>query len=169
MPWSKIAGVVVLAAVLGAIGCGSSKKSTSSSSAANPSSAYAPTAPVTPTAPVHIKSLTFHLRLAGSNEVPKGAPNGSGIAVINFRPRTNQVCWKFSALNEVTNPTAAHIHEAAAGISGPVVIAFAPPYRPAGCVVGPPPLLARIAANPQRYYVNIHNAKYPSGVVRAQL
>jgi hypothetical protein len=155
MPWSKSAGVVVLAAALGAIGCGSSNKSISSNSA---TSAYAPTAPTTPTAPVHIKSLNFHVRLAGSNEVPTGAPNGSGIAVINFRPRTNQVCWKFSALNEVTNPTA-----------GPVVIAFAPPYRSAGCVGGPPPLLARIAANPQRYYVNIHNAKYPSGVVRAQL
>jgi CHRD domain len=169
MPWSKIAGVLVLAAVLGAIGCGSSKKSTSSSSATGSSSAYSPTAPATPNAPVHIKSLTFHVRLAGSNEVPKGAPNGSGIAVINFRPRTNQVCWKFSALNEVTNPTAAHIHEGVAGTSGPVVIAFAPPYRSAGCVGGPAPLLARIAATPQRYYVNIHNAKYPSGVVRAQL
>jgi hypothetical protein len=166
MPWSKSAGVVVLAAALGAIGCGSSNKSISSNSA---TSAYAPTAPTTPTAPVHIKSLNFHVRLAGSNEVPTGAPNGSGIAVINFRPRTNQVCWKFSALNEVPNPTAAHIHDGAAGTSGPIVIAFAPPYRSAGCVGGPPPLLARIAANPQRYYVNIHNAKYPSGVVRAQL
>jgi hypothetical protein len=175
MRWSKTASVVVLAAALVASGCGSSKKSASSSSAASASSAatssspYAPAVPTTPSKPVHIKSLTFHVRMAGSNEVPKGAPHGSGIAVINFRPKTNQVCWTFSALKEVTNPNASHIHEGAAGTSGPVVIAFAPPYRPAGCVGGPAALLARISANPQRYYVNIHNAKYPNGVVRGQL
>jgi len=169
MRWSKTGGVVILAAALVASGCGSSKKSSSSSSATSSSSPYAPAVTPTPSTPVHIKSLTFHVRLAGSNEVPKGAPNGSGIAVINFRPKTNQVCWTFSALKEVTNPTAAHIHEGAAGISGPVVVAFAPPYRPAGCVGGPAPLLARISVNPRRYYVNIHNAKYPNGVVRAQL
>lgn len=172
MAWSRILGVAALAAALGALGCGSSKKSSSASSetSSSASSPYAPAAPAsTSAAPAQFKSRTYRVKLAGSNEVPKGAPNGSGIAVIRLLAKTDQACWTFSALKEATSPTASHIHEGAAGTSGPVVIAFAPPYRPSGCVGASASLLARIVANPHQYYVNIHNAKYPGGVVRAQL
>lgn len=172
MPWSKIASVLAATAMLGALGCGSSKKASSTSSATSPSGAaspYAPPSTSTTAASALTRSRTYRVKLAGSNEVPAGAPSGSGIAVVTLRAKTNQACWSFSALKEVTSPTASHIHEGGAGTSGPVVIAFAPPYRASGCVAAPPALLARIAAAPHQFYVNIHNAKYPGGVVRAQL
>jgi hypothetical protein len=109
------------------------------------------------------------VRLTGGAETPAGAPGGSGIAVISIKP-PSEVCWHFSALKNVSAPTAAHIHHGPPGTAGPIEIPFDGTYKPAGCIKGiAPPLLAIIELNPQRFYVNVHNAKYPGGAVRAQL
>jgi CHRD domain len=163
------------ALAIGAIalaGCGSSNKTTSGATAS--------TAPATATAPppgavtishppAPAKPRTYRVKLAGSNEVPAGAPAGSAIAVISIKAK-GEVCWKFSALKGVVAPAVAHIHHGASGTSGPIVIPLGGAYKPSGCVTATAPqLLALIEANPQRFYVNIHNTKYPGGAVRAQL
>jgi hypothetical protein len=39
----------------------------------------------------------------------------------------------------------------------------------AGCVQTRERLVARILANPQNFYVNVHNARFPGGAIRGQL
>ncbi|MHB8695678.1 MAG: CHRD domain-containing protein [Solirubrobacteraceae bacterium] len=163
---------VVLAIVMLALaGCGSKKKATSAAPANPPSTSATlpPGATVLTAPPPSAKPRTYRVKLSGAAEVPAGAPNGSGIAVISIKGG-GELCWKFSALQHVTAPLVAHIHHGLAGTSGPIVIPLGGAYKPAGCVNGTAPqLLAIIELNPQRFYVNIHNAKYPGGAVRAQL
>jgi hypothetical protein len=88
-------------------------------------------------------------------------------------------------------PYAAHIHRGEPGSNGPVVVSLAFPTggEAADCVTetrvgaapGNAPVFARdaqgnllataqeILANPDGFYVNVHNADYPSGAVRGQL
>ena len=80
---------------------------------------------------------------------------------------------------------AAHIHEGASGTNGPVVANMAWPQggqagdcltegEGAGTAGAKFPtaevgLVQRILKNPASFYVNIHNAEYPSGAIRGQL
>ena len=42
-------------------------------------------------------------------------------------------------------------------------------YKAAGCAKAPKAVVEAIETNPNRYYANIHNAKYPGGPLRGQL
>lgn len=166
----------VLAAAAMLVACGSSKK-TASTPAATPGTST----PTTATTVHHAKHMTKHaaglpsrtykLKLAGKNEVPKGAPSGIGDAVIAIHGKTDAVCWRFSHLHGFTSATFAHIHQGVAGKSGNIVVPLStgPALKHAGCVKASPALLKRIEANPHVYYVNIHSKKYPAGAVRSQL
>lgn len=109
---------------------------------------------------------TFAAALLGSNETPAGDPDGTGSATVTVNTGTNEVCWdvKVSGLAPVT---LAHIHNAAAGINGPVKVDFAGVL--AGCKVVDVALATDIAANPANYYVNIHTGEHTGGAVRGQL
>ena len=109
--------------------------------------------------------------LTGDAEVPgPGDPDGSGTATVTLNRGQEKVCFEISVSN-VDTPTAAHIHEAPAGASGPVVVGlFMGAGSPlSGCVSADRDLIAEIAADPSDYYVNVHNAAYPAGAVRGQL
>ena len=67
---------------------------------------------------------TFTTTMLGSNEVPKGAPKGSGKAVVTLNSGTGKVCWTFSSLKGISKVNASHIHKAPKGKSGPVVVPF---------------------------------------------
>ncbi len=173
---SRIALVSVAVLALAAAGCGSSKKSTTTTSSIG---ATTPSTGAT-SANAKVVPRTYRVALAGANEVPKGAPNGSGTAVISIRTKNNPhlppalrgpaLCWTFTNLKNVTAPTVAHIHKGAAGTSGNVVIPFDGKYRAFACVAkADPTMLAQIEANPKEFYVNVHNAAYPGGAVRGQL
>lgn len=69
----------------------------------------------------------------------------------------------------IAAPSAAHIHKGRKGVSGAVAIAFGATYKASGCVKAPKATIEKIETNPNAYYVNIHNAKYPAGVLRGQL
>ncbi len=113
---------------------------------------------------------TFTTPLLGSNEVPKGAPKGSGKAVITLNHATGKVCWTFSAIKGISKVNASHIHKAPKGKSGPVVVAFfTGALKLKGCVKASKSLISAIDKTPTAYYVNIHTAKYPAGAIRGQL
>jgi hypothetical protein len=109
-------------------------------------------------------------KLKGSNEVPaKGDPNGTGFVVITFKAAKGQACWQFKGVSKIGTPTAAHIHKGRSGVAGPVVIPFGATYTAKGCQAAKKSIIEAIETNPNRYYVNIHNAKYPGGALRGQL
>jgi hypothetical protein len=82
----------------------------------------------------------------------------------------NTVCYQLSVAG-TDEPVAAHIHEGAAGVNGPVVVPFEAPATglSKGCVDVDPALAAAIVSNPSGYYVNVHTGAFPPGAVRGQL
>lgn len=150
--------VSIAAGALGLAGCGGSTPSVSSSST--------PAATAKGTRPARI----YHLKLTGKAETPRGAPAGTGAAVIAVHG-SSTVCWRFAHLHGFTRATFAHIHRGAPGRAGNIVVALStgPALHHQGCVPVKPALIKAIERNPGGYYVNIHSTKYPGGAVRAQL
>src|SRR5262245_62132405 len=68
-------------------------------------------------------------KLLGKNEVPKGSPTGSGLAVVHLNATAGTVCWAFSHVVKIGTPAAAHIHKGKPGVSGPVVVPFGAAYK----------------------------------------
>lgn len=115
----------------------------------------------------------FTTDLNGAEEVPgPGDPDGSGDATITVRPGANaQICWDVS-VEGIETPTAGHLHEAPAGVAGPVVVGFtnaAGSFDFAGCATVTKALAKDVLKNPANYYVNVHNASFPAGALRGQL
>jgi len=112
---------------------------------------------------------------------PTGDPDGTGTAAFTF-DITNpldtvagaQVCWDISYSNLTGTPIAAHIHQGAAGVGGPVVII--PPTLPnltatgtTGCTVIAGTLATQVVTTPADFYINIHTTDFPAGAIRSQL
>ncbi len=131
----------------------------------------------------------YRLLLSGANEfsatgVPIN-PHGDadrGSITLRLNPGQERVCWSVGELTLTSGealPHVAHIHLAPPGIAGPVVIDLfggsaavpAPTSYPTGtsCVPAPREGILAVIRNPEAYYVNLHNAQHPGGVVRAQL
>jgi len=108
------------------------------------------------------------VRLWGSNEVPPVQTQAYGTGVINIAP-DRSVSVVVSVIDMI--PTAAHIHEGAAGTNGPVIVplnriserAF---VAPDGTRLTEAQYAAYKAGN---LYVNVHSARYPNGEVRSQI
>jgi hypothetical protein len=68
--------------------------------------------------------------------------------------------------------TAAHIHQAPAGVAGPVVVPLPTPDASGmakGCITVQRSLVEAILANPAGYYANVHTTDFPAGAIRGQL
>jgi hypothetical protein len=126
-----------------------------------------------------VKFVTFTAELSGANEIPgPGDPDGFGAAEVNIALRNGVVCFGIVVIDIALPATAAHIHEGAADVAGPVVVTLEPPEQigptttgaSTGCVTGvSESLLREINRNPDEFYVNVHNAEFPAGAVRGQL
>ena len=105
--------------------------------------------------------------LSGASEVPPVTTSASGSGNVTIGSDKS-----VSAKITVTgmNATAAHIHEAAMGANGPVIVPFTKEGNkfsaPAGAKLTPDQLKAYKAGE---LYVNVHSAANPGGEVRAQL
>lgn len=134
---------------------------------------------------------TLQIALSGANEVPTNAhgdaDRGSVTLTINMGQRT--VCWQYGELTLTAGeglPHISHIHQAPAGVAGPIVLTlFGAPPNTGGVNTPPAPtayptdtvclqnvsreLLINIFSDLDQYYVNMHNTTHPAGVVRGQL
>lgn len=107
------------------------------------------------------------IKLSGDQEVPAVKSSGSGTGSVTINDDGT-----VSGSVTVTGfaPTAAHIHHAAAGKNGPVIVPFTKEgdkfSAPAGAKLTPDQMKAFKAGE---LYVNVHSAANPGGEVRAQL
>jgi hypothetical protein len=118
--------------------------------------------------------VTLSTSLDGAEEVPgPGDPNGKGVITLDVY-LTGTICYE-AKTQGIAGVAAAHIHEAPAGSAGPVVVDLRPDLAErtgnkwSYCVSASPEVAADIIADPSDYYVNVHNATYPSGAIRGQL
>jgi len=110
--------------------------------------------------------------LAGENENPTGDPVATGTASIRVRAGQGQVCATIDVPNLATRAAAAHIHQAAAGAVGAIVVPLKTPDengKSSGCVAASRTVVKGILASRANYYVNVHTAEFPGGAVRGQL
>jgi hypothetical protein len=99
-----------------------------------------------------------------------GDPDGSGTAVIRVNPGQGEICYDLQ-VSGIDPATAAHIHEAPAGVAGPVVVSLEAPAdgSSSACVAVPSEKAKDILKNSSDFYVNVHNAEFPGGALRGQL
>jgi hypothetical protein len=119
---------------------------------------------------------TFVVPLSGANG---GDPDGSGLAVLQVNPGTQEVCYTITVtgIGVPTEPMeglgAAHIHDLATG--GIFVdletmwTATATGFQTTGCASADRQDLVALLAHPSDYYVNIHTVDFPAGALRGDL
>jgi CHRD domain len=120
------------------------------------------------------KSRLLAASLTGAKEVPPADPDGSGRARIELKG--DQVCFTLS-WKKIGAPFAAHVHKAASGVNGPVVVPIflvpdgiaAPISQVGGCATASTAVVKAIRERPRDYYVNVHNTAFPGGAIRGQL
>jgi hypothetical protein len=118
---------------------------------------------------------TLRANLTGEKEVPgPGDPDGSGTAVVKvFRAK---ICYTLRVENIQLRQLAAHIHLGLRDEAGPVVATLEPPTGgfSSDCLRAGEgdltrALLLELREHPSRYYVNVHNERFPGGAIRGQL
>ena len=108
------------------------------------------------------------LTLTGASEVPAVSTSASGSGWVRVN-EDHAVTAKIVVVGMV--PTASHIHIAAAGANGPVIV----PFVKEGDYTFVAPAGARLsdeqyeALKAGKLYVNVHSARNPGGEIRAQL
>jgi hypothetical protein len=139
----------------------------------------APTASVAPAKNGKGTLCVLHAKLAAKNETTGSTSTAKGHTLIKVR-QDGTIEFK-TQINNKNRETfvAGHIHQAPAGVAGPVVVPlFVPPALPTSArhikqrgVATPNAGTtgADLCANPNAYYVNYHTTAFPGGAIRGQL
>ena len=177
----NLALVAVVSAALVMAACGDDDESDASQSAPNTTAAVATTAAPTTTAVTTTIAPTttaaagtvLKANLTGAAEAPgPGDPDGTGTATLTLNPTKGEICYEVK-VSKLDTPNGMHIHEAATGAAGGIVVPFAPPTTGEGeakaCVPVDGALVRRIEGNPAGFYVNVHTSTFAPGAIRGQL
>ena len=112
----------------------------------------------------------YYLRgtFSGANEVPANAATATGNIMGTYNDATRMLTYNITYTGLTANPTAAHIHAGAAGVSGGVLYSLSATASPlTGTVaINITDEAALLAGNT---YVNIHTAAFAGGEIRAQI
>jgi hypothetical protein len=112
---------------------------------------------------------------SGAQEVPANASTATGTVAGSYDPRSGLLGLKVTYAGLTANASAAHIHRAARGVNGGVIIDFSPLGFTFGAQSGTFSKVILLNATQAadllagNLYVNIHNASFPGGEIRAQL
>ncbi len=107
--------------------------------------------------------------LQGANETGAGDRDGYGDMAAAVKLTEGKLCYELS-VGKIGTAMAAHVHEGKAGVEGPPVITIAVTGpKNEVCLEADGKLLRKIADEPGDFYVNVHNAEFPSGAIRGQL
>jgi hypothetical protein len=122
--------------------------------------------------PVVLQTTLTGLREVGPDgSLGAGDPDGVGAATLEVTPTT--LCATLNVSGVELPAVAAHVHQAAVGVNGPIVVPLTPPADDGlgeACADAPDPaMLAALLADPQGFYINVHTASFPDGAVRGQL
>ena len=111
---------------------------------------------------------TQTVTLSGSNEVPPVSTSATGTATVTIKP-DHSVVVKESVTGMTA--TASHIHEAAAGTNGPVIVPFTKTADNTFAASDAAKLTDSQyeSFKAGKLYVNVHSAAHPGGEIRAQL
>lgn len=124
-------------------------------------------------APTYANEESFLTVMTGSQEEPgPGDSDGRGLAFVQLDSDDDMICYALIVRNITLPASGAHIHHAAVGSAGPVVVPLEAPDssgRSFACMQVSSELIDAIMEDPDEYYVNIHNSAYPDGAVRGQL
>jgi CHRD domain/Secretion system C-terminal sorting domain len=121
------------------------------------------------------RTIPVNGTFSGTQEVPANASTATGTVVGNFDQKSGLLGIKVTYAGLSANATLAHIHRAPAGTNGPVQIDFNPLGFTFGAQSGTFSKIILLNTNQQadllagNLYVNIHNANFPGGEIRAQL
>ena len=122
-------------------------------------------------------TVEVNAKLKGANEVPgPGDSNGKGDIAVFLKAKKEKVCFNLE-LDKIDGASAGHIHKGDSETAGAIKVTLfeadpplAVPGEFEGCVKNVKrKLIKRIARNPEKFYVNVHNAEFPDGAVRGQL
>ncbi|MCU0867234.1 MAG: CHRD domain-containing protein [Planctomycetes bacterium] len=106
--------------------------------------------------------------LNAAQEVPPNGSTATGLAVAFLHEPENRIVYMVNSTGLV-GVVAAHFHQGAAGVNGPIQI----PLNGGGgnyCGVSSPLTAAQVAAwQANGVYVNVHTAANPGGEIRAQM
>ena len=105
--------------------------------------------------------------VSGTGTPNQGEPGGLGTATLFIDNVSNTVTGSLvTNANVTTAITGFHIHQAAVGLNGAIVVDMVP-LLTGGSVTDTD--LASVLANPSGFYVNAHNSVRPGGTIRGQM
>jgi CHRD domain-containing protein len=113
----------------------------------------------------------FAAQMSSAQEVPPPTSNASGTGVLSLDPVTRKFTARITVSGMVA--TAAHIHEGAPGISGPIIFPLTQTAAGSGVWASAPDAtlseaqLATLRAG--GLYFNAHSVAFPNGEIRGQI
>ena len=125
--------------------------------------------------PVTAHGQTLGAVLTGAAEVPVNENQGFGNATVTFNATRTSITVTITVSNLGSPINNFHIHQGAAGTTGPVVVDL---IGLGGTFVNgtmtgtfpiPPAISNQILLNPANFYINVHTTALPGGAVRGAL
>lgn len=124
---------------------------------------------------LHAEHLSSHLQftasMSGAQEIPEVVSDAQGVGVFTLDENKTTLYINVSLSNLSGPITGMHIHEAAAGINGPVVFnltTFLTGNRAKGALKNITPDVITKLLN-GGYYINVHTGLNPGGEIRGQI
>lgn len=114
------------------------------------------------------RSTRFTGVLSGAQEVPPNPSTGTGTVVAFLHEPENRLVYMVNSTG-LANVLAAHFHQAAAGVNGPVIVTLngtGGNYCGVSARLTAPQMTALLANG---FYTNVHTNTFPGGELRAQM